>query len=229
MSHVDLKAAAGRAAAALVEDGMALGFGTGSTTAAALEALAVRVREEGLRVTGVPTSYAAERLARKLGLPLTTLDETPRLDLALDGADEVDPDLNLIKGRGAAMTRERIVAAEAERFVVLVDDSKRVARLGTKMPVPVEVVPQATPTVIRRLKALGAQAAVCEGSGKDGPVVTDQGLWVVDARFDGGLDDAARTAAEIKAMPGVLDHGLFIGLATEVIVATEGGIEHVRQ
>jgi ribose 5-phosphate isomerase A len=229
MASEDLKAAAGRAAAALVEDGMTLGYGTGSTTAAALEALATRVRDEGLRVTGVPTSYAAERLARRLGLPLTTLDETPRLDLALDGADEVDAALNLIKGRGAAMTRERIVAAEAARFVVLVDDSKRVDRLGTKMPVPVEVVPQAAPTVIRRLEAMGAGAAVREGSGKDGPVVTDQGLWVVDARFDGGLDDPARTASEIKALPGVLDHGLFISLATEVIVATPTGIETMRR
>ncbi len=161
--------------------------------------------------------------------PLTTLEETPRLDLALDGADEVDPALNLIKGRGAAMTRERIVAAEAARFVVLVDASKRVPRLGTQMPVPIEVVPQAAAPVLRRLAAMGAAATVREGSGKDGPVVTDQGLWVIDARFPGGLSDPARMAAVLKAMPGVLDHGLFIGLATEVIMAAEAGIEVLRR
>ena len=226
MNDEPLKAAAGRAAAALVEDGMTLGYGTGSTTAAALDALAARVRAEGLRVRGVPTSFAAERLARRYGLPLTTLDDVARLDLALDGADEVDGALDLIKGRGAAMTRERIVAAEADRFVVLVDETKAVARLGTKMPLPVEVVPQAAPVVLRRLASVGAEAVVREGSGKDGPVVTDQGLWVLDARFPDGIADAAALAAEIKGWPGVLDHGLFVGLATDVLVASSGGVAH---
>ena len=224
-----LKAAVGRAAAALVEDGMALGLGTGSTTAFALAALGARIRAEGLRVVGVPTSFAAERLARQHGIPLTTLDETPRLDLAIDGADEVDPRLNLVKGRGAAMTREKIVAAQAERFVVLVDASKQVARLGTHMPVPVEVLPLAAAPVAALLEALGASATVREGSGKDGPVVTDQGLWILDATFPDGLADPGAVAAAIKAQPGVLDHGLFVGMATDVLVASSNGVERLTR
>lgn len=224
-----LKAAVGRAAAAMVEDGMALGLGTGSTTAFALQEIGRRIREDGLRVRGVPTSFAAERLARQHGIPLTTLDETPRLDLALDGADEVSPALDLVKGRGAAMTREKIVAAQAERFVALVDDSKRVPRLGTRMPVPVEVLPLAIAPVAAILEALGATVSVREGSGKDGPVVTDQGFWILDALFDGGLADPAITAAAIKTVPGVLDHGLFVGMATDVLVASADGIEHLTR
>lgn len=224
MTQDDLKAAVGRAAAALVEDGMTLGLGTGSTTAFALHRIGERIRDDGLRVRGVPTSFSAERLARAAGIPLTTLDETPDLDLALDGADEVDPDLNLVKGRGGAMTRERIVAAAARRFVVLVDEAKRVDRLGTKMPVPVEVVPMAVEPVTRALARLGARAVVREGGGKDGPVVTDQGLWILDAHVDGGLADAAAFASAVKALPGVLDHGLFVGLATTVLAASPGGV-----
>lgn len=226
----DLKAAVGRAAAALVEDGMALGLGTGSTTAFALQEIGRRIAEDGLAgVRGVPTSFAAERLARTCGIPLTTLDETPCLDLALDGADEVDPALHLVKGRGGAMTREKVVAAQAERFVVLVDASKQVPRLGTKMPVPVEVLPLAVAPVVAALERLGATASVREGSGKDGPVVTDQGLWIVDAAFAGGIDDVAALDRAIKALPGVLDHGLFVGMATDVLVASGRGVEHLTR
>ena len=228
MTQDDLKAAVGRAAAALVEDGMAIGLGTGSTTAHALREIGARIATEGLRVTGVPTSFAAERLARACGIPLTTLDETPVLDLALDGADEVDGALDVVKGRGGAMTRERIVAAAARRFVVLVDAGKRVERLGSTMPVPVEVVPMAAAPLTRALAELGARAVVREGGGKDGPVVTDQGLWILDAHIGGGgLGDAAAFAAAVKALPGVLDHGLFIGLATTVLVADGGGVTRI--
>jgi ribose 5-phosphate isomerase A len=232
------KRAAGEAAAALVEPGMRVGLGTGSTTAFALEALGRRVREERLDVAGVPTSFAAERLARRHGVPLTTLDAlgldrlppgAPALDLALDGADEVDPALDLIKGRGAAHTREKIVAALAARFVVLADPSKEVPRLGERMPVPVEVLPMAVAAVERALRGLGAAPALREGSGKDGPVVTDQGLWILDARFP-GIPDAARLDAALRAIPGVLDHGLFVGLATDVLIGEAGGgVRHRRR
>ncbi|NBC00263.1 MAG: ribose-5-phosphate isomerase RpiA, partial [Bacteroidetes bacterium] len=151
------KTAAAEAVVALVSDGMILGLGTGSTTALALEALGARIRAEGLSVTGVPTSFAAERLARQHGIPLTTLDVAERLHLAMDGADEVDDAFRLIKGRGAAHTREKIVAAQADRFVVLVDPSKRVDTLGTRMPLPVEVVPMAAGPVERVLQRLGAK------------------------------------------------------------------------
>jgi ribose 5-phosphate isomerase A len=219
----DAKRAAGDAAANLVTSGMKLGLGTGSTTAFALEAIGRRVREEGLRVFGVPTSFAAERLARKYGIPLTSLDAEPHLDLALDGADEVDPSLGLIKGRGAAHTREKVVAAQAREFVVLVDPSKEVERLGTKFAVPVEVLPLALAPVMLRLERLGAEPTVREGQAKDGPVVTDQGFFVIDARFAEGLDDPERVAAEIGAMPGVLEHGLFLGMATGAIIGEADG------
>jgi ribose 5-phosphate isomerase A len=230
------KRAAGEAAAALVEEGMRVGLGTGSTTAFAVEALGRRVRAEGLRVVGVPTSFAAERLARLHGVPLAGLDDlgldrlapgVPALDLALDGADEVDPALNVIKGRGAAHTREKVVAALAARFVVLIDPSKEVARLGTTMPVPVEVLPFAEPAVARALRGLGAEPVLRMGQKKDGPIVTDQGFWVLDARFD-GIEDPAALAAALAAIPGVLDHGLFVGLATDVLVGDTDGMVRRR-
>lgn len=235
-SAPDPKAAVGAAAAALVTDGMRLGLGTGSTTAFAIEAIGRRVREEGLRVAGVPTSFAAERLARQHGVPLLSLDDlgldalapaAPALDLALDGADEVAPDLGLIKGRGAAHVREKVVAALAARFVVLADDSKLVERLGTTMPVPVEVLPMAEPAVARALRDLGATPELRMGQKKDGPVVTDQGLWILDARFDGGIADPAAVADAIDRLPGVLGHGLFLGMATSALVGYPDG--HVER
>ena len=227
----DAKRAAGAAAAALVEGGMRLGLGTGSTTAHAIAAIGRRVRGEGLDVVGVPTSFAAERLARRHGVPLVTLADlgladqapgTPALDLALDGADEVDPALHLIKGRGAAHTREKVVAALAARFVVLADPSKEVERLGAAMPVPVEVLPFAEPAVSRALRGLGAEPVLRMGKAKDGPVVTDQGFWILDARFE-GIADPAALATTLSALPGVLDHGLFVGFATECLVGEPDG------
>ena len=216
------KRAAGEQAASFVGDGMTVGLGTGSTTAYALRALGRRIRDEGLHVAGVPTSFAAERLAREVGIPLVTLDDAARLDLALDGADEVDPRLNLIKGRGAAHTREKVVAAQADRFVVLIDPSKEVERLGTRMPVPVEVLPMALGPVMRALEERGGAPELRMGERKDGPVVTDQGFWVVDVRFD-GIDDPEALGRAIKALPGVLDHGLFLGMASDVLVGEPGG------
>ena len=230
--QTDAKRAAGTAAADLVQDGMRLGLGTGSTTAFAIEAIGRRVRD-GLDVVGVPTSFAAERLARQSGVPTVSIDALdlesakPPLDLALDGADEVDPQLNLIKGRGAAHVREKVVAGLAARFVVLIDAGKEVGVLGSTQPVPVEVLPFAEPAVARALRALGADPGLRMGQRKDGPVVTDQGLWVIDARFD-GIPDPAALAAAIDGIPGVLGHGLFLGLATDVLVGEAGGnVRHV--
>ena len=223
------KRAAGEHAATLVDSGMVVGLGTGSTTAFALEALGRRIRDEGLQIRGVPTSYAAEILGRKHGIPLATLNDVDGIDLALDGADEVDPALNLIKGRGAAHAREKVVASEAARFVVLIDPSKRVEQLGTSMPVPIEIMPMAAASVLRMLRDLGATAAIRMGQRKDGPVVTDQGLWVVDARFD-GIADPQALSRTLHQQPGILDHGLFLGLATDVIVGQPGGAtEHLRK
>lgn len=233
MTRDQSKRIVGEAAANLVEDGMRLGLGTGSTTAEALRALGRRIAEEGLRVVGVPTSFAAERLAREHGIPLTTLADVEVLDLALDGADEVfvaaDGAIHLVKGRGAAHTREKVVASTAARFVVLVDPSKEVARLGAKMPVPVEVLPMAEAPVARALRALGGVPELRMGEKKDGPVVTDQGFWILDTRF-AALGDPAALDRALHAIPGVLDHGLFIGLATDVLVGEEGGeVRHLRR
>jgi ribose 5-phosphate isomerase A len=222
----------GRAAAEFVEGGMRLGLGTGSTTAYALEALGLRIAEEGLQVVGVPTSFAAERLARQYGIPLATLDDVDGLDLALDGADEVATDadgaIHLVKGRGAALTREKVVAAAADRFVVLVDPSKEVDRLGATMPVPVEVLPFALAPVERALRALGGEPELRMGQRKDGPVVTDQGFWILDTAF-APIADPASLGAAIHAIPGVLDHGLFVAMATDVLVGEPGGeVRHLR-
>ena len=205
---------------------MRLGLGTGSTTAFAIESLGARVRG-GLDVAGVPTSFAAERLARQHGVPTLALDDLDHarahpLDLALDGADEVSPAGDVVKGRGAAHVREKVVAALAERFVVLIDPSKLVDRLGSRMPVPVEVLPFAFPAVEAALRSLGAEPDLRMGERKDGPVVTDQGLWVIDARFN-GIDDPGALGAVIDGIPGVLGHGLFVGLAAEAIVGEAGG------
>ncbi|MGI9174540.1 MAG: ribose-5-phosphate isomerase RpiA [Rhodothermales bacterium] len=220
------KKAVGERAAAMVEAGMRLGLGTGSTAAYAIEALGRRVQEEGLEVVGTPTSFAAERLARQHHIPLATLDELDELDLAFDGADEVDPALNLIKGRGGAHTREKVVAWVARRFLVLADAFKVVEWLGMNHPVPIEVLPMATSPVSRALERLGADPTLRMAEKKDGPVVTDQGLWIIDARFD-TIGDPAELDGRLNALPGVLGHGLFIGMATDVLVGTSGGeVEH---
>jgi ribose 5-phosphate isomerase A len=231
----DAKRAAGAAGAALVEDGMRLGLGTGSTAACALRAIGRRVRTGDLDdVAGVPTSFAAERRARSLGIPLTTLDSFDGdggLDLALDGADEVTPALDLIKGRGAAHAREKVIAAEADRFVVLADPSKRVDRLGEQAPIPVELMPMAPAPVTRLLEARGAATAeLRSGQDKDGPVVTDQGLWVIDAHFEKAIPDPEALADALDRQPGVLAHGLFLGRATDALVGrTDGSVKHLRR
>ena len=214
----------------MAENGQRIGLGTGSTTAFTIAALGRRVREDGLQIIGTPTSFAAERLARQHGVPLATLDELDALDIALDGADEVSPGLDLIKGRGAAHTREKVVASLAARFVVLIDPSKLVAQLGTRMPVPVEVLPMAAAPVMRALERLGARPVLRMGRSKDGPIVSDQGFWIIDAHFDDGIDDPPALDRMLLALPGVLDHGLFINMATDVLVGEPSGdVRHLRK
>lgn len=216
------KKAVALSAARLVEDGMCVGLGTGSTAAFAIAELGRRVRSEGLTVAGVPTSYASELLAREAGIRLESAGDIDTLDLAFDGADEVDTDLNLIKGRGGAHTREKVVASIAREFVVLVDESKMVDRLGSRCPVPVEVLPMARRAVEKALARLGGRPELRMGERKDGPVVTDQGFWIIDCRFT-SIEDAAQLDREIKHIPGVLDHGLFVGLASRVLVGHSDG------
>lgn len=221
MSPEDAKRRAGYAGAELAEDGMVLGLGTGSTAQHMLVRLAQRVGE-GLRVRGVPTSLATMELAKQLGVPLTSLDDDPTLDLTLDGADEVDPDLRLIKGLGGALLREKVVARASRRVAILVDEGKLVKRLGTRAPLPVEVVRFARRPVEEALRALGAEPRLRLGP-EGQPFVTDNGNLVLDARFPRGIDDPEALEARVDAIPGVVANGLFLGLATEVIVASVRG------
>ena len=206
-------------AVAMVEDGMTIGLGTGDSARRFVAALAARVRAERLRVDGVVTSLATGEQARAAGLTVRALPDVARVHLAFDGADEVDPALCLLKGGGGAQTRERIVAASADRFVVLVDEGKLVPLLGAAFPVAVELVPEAFRLVTRRLEALGAAPITAYRPAPDGagPFVTDLGHRVVDARFPGIPDPAALSAA-LDAIPGVVGHGVFVGLASLVLV-----------
>lgn len=216
------KLAVAKHVVSLIESGMTLGLGTGSTAALAIEELGIRIKQEALDVRAVPTSFASERLAESYGIPLSTLQSSPELDLAFDGADEVNPDMILIKGRGAAHTREKIVAAQSRRFVVLVDESKMVTKLGSKMPLPVEIVPMAITPVMRVLRDMGADPVLRMGLRKDGPVVSDQGFWILDARFD-EITDPEGVNRVLLNTPGVLDHGLFISMATDILIGKSDG------
>ncbi len=218
---MDAKERAGIWAASQVEDGMAVGLGTGSTAAYFVREVARRVREEGLKLRLLASSsYSTILQATELGLPLATLEQVDALDVYADGADEFDPRKRLIKGRGAAMVREKHLVHLSSRFLVLVDPSKRVERLGTNFPVPVECLPFATGLVRDGLRALGAQSVTVRpaGTSKDGPVVSDQGNFVLDARFDAAGDVAGLDEA-ISAIPGVVGHGLFTRYADRITVA----------
>ncbi|MEM6517795.1 MAG: ribose-5-phosphate isomerase RpiA [Cyanobacteria bacterium P01_C01_bin.70] len=224
-----MKQEVGRAAAAKVQSDTIVGLGTGSTTAFAIQFLGDRLAAGELKnIKGVPTSFQASVLAKQYGIPLTTLDEIQHIDIAIDGADEVDPQFNLIKGGGAAHTREKIVDGLAEEFIVVVDSSKLVDKLGSTFALPVEVLPMAVAPVTRALTALGATVELRMGINKDGPVITDQGNMVLDAKFV-AITDPAEMEATINNIPGVLENGLFVGVATEVLVGeVKDGAASVR-
>jgi len=213
-----MKQEVGRAAAAQVQSDTIVGLGTGSTTAFAIQFLGDRLASGELKnIKGVPTSFQASVLAKKYGIPLTTLDEIDHIDIAIDGADEVDPQFNLIKGGGAAHTREKIVDSLAEKFIVVVDSSKLVDKLGSTFALPVEVLPMAVAPVTRALEGLGAKVELRMGVNKDGPVITDQGNMVLDAKFD-AIANPAEMEQQLNNIPGVLENGLFVGVATTVLV-----------
>jgi ribose 5-phosphate isomerase A len=222
-ANTDAKKAAGEAAAELVKSGMVVGLGTGSTVAWTIRRLGDRVREEGLDFLGVATSFQAESLAIASGIRLATLNSHPLLDLAIDGADQVDGDLFVIKGGGAAHTREKVVACSAKRFVIVADESKYVQKLT--WPVPVEVLPFALRLVERRLVELGGKPVLRLGKMKDGPVITDNGNFVVDADF-GMIEDPAALATRIDPIPGVVEHGIFDNL-DELYLARASGVERI--
>ena len=209
-------------AARMVEDGMVVGLGTGSTATFAIEELGRRVREEGLSIVGVPTSFSSSMLARQHGLIVRTLDDVDHIDIAIDGADEVDPGKNLIKGGGAAHTREKVIDYLAELFVVVVDESKLVQRLGETFPIPVEVIPMAISPVLRGLEWLGGKPVVRLAEKKDGPVISDQGNFIVDVHFD-QIEDSAALETALNNIPGVVENGIFTGAADIVLVGLSTG------
>ncbi len=214
----DAKRRAGESAADLVEDGDVVGLGTGSTAAYAVRKLAERV-DAGLDVEGVPTSGATRRLAIEEGLPLTSLDQAEP-DVAIDGADAYTDDLDLVKGGGAAHTREKVVAEASDRFVCAVDTSKQVECFST---VPLEVLDHALPVVSDEVENLGGEALLRECEGKDGAVVSDDGNPVVDAGFE-RIDDADELSRKLDGVTGVVEHGLFVGYADEVHVGGDDGV-----
>jgi ribose 5-phosphate isomerase A len=227
----ELKRQAAARALEFVVDGMKLGLGTGSTAKHFVELLGMRVRD-GLNVVGVPTSEVTRADAIRCGIALTTLDDVDRLDLTVDGADEVDPSLELIKGGGGALLREKIVAAASDAMIVIADETKWVDALG-RFPLPIEIIPfglKATQRAIARAFAeSGVSGQMLLRKGKDGHVfVTDGGHWIVDAHL-GRITDAPRLAALLNAIPGVVEHGLFIGLASTVILAGSQGIRIVER
>jgi len=222
------KEAAGRVAAELVCDGMIVGLGTGSTVRFVLERLSERIKSERLALRGVPTSLDTERRARALGIPLVALDEVESIDMTIDGADEIDARFDMIKGGGGALLREKVVASLSQHEVIVVDRSKVVDRLGVRCALPVEVVPFARAAVARRIATLGAAWTVRMRDGKE-TFLTDNGNEILDCRFPGGIADAVALERTLDAIPGVVESGLFIGLAHAVVIGSDGGRVETRQ
>ncbi len=214
-----MKQAVALAAVDQISDGMVLGLGSGSTAALMIKEVGARLNDGRLKnILGVTTSFQGEVLAAELGIPLKALNAIERIDLAIDGADEVDPGFQLIKGGGACHVQEKLVARRADRFVVVVDSSKLVERLNLEFLLPVEVLPGAWRQVQAELLALGGAAELRMALRKAGPVVTDQGNLVLDVRFGGGISDPGGLEAKLNNIPGVLENGLFVNLADQVLV-----------
>jgi ribose 5-phosphate isomerase A len=225
MANDQEKEAAARASLRFVKDGQVVGLGTGSTAAYFIKLLGEQVKN-GLRVRGIPTSVRSQELAQSLGIPLITLEDCQEIAVTVDGADEVDPQLRLIKGGGGAMLREKIVASATKQLVIVADASKQVQKLG-RFPLPVEVIPFAQALVMKRIKALGADVQVrADASG--GAYITDENNHILDCRF-GEMQDPDGLASELSRMPGVVEHGLFIGMASVALFASGGEIIELRR
>ena len=219
------KEAAARASLRFVRDGNIVGLGTGSTAAHVVRFLGEKVRA-GLKIRGIPTSVHTGELAASLGIPLTTLEECQQIDVDIDGADEFDPQLHLTKGGGGALLREKIIASASRQVVIIADSSKQVAVLG-KFPLPVEVIPFAQSLVANRITALGASVKLRQGA-KGNPFVSDEGHHILDCSF-GQIPDPPALARALSNMPGIVEHGLFIDLATRVLVAKGENVAELRR
>jgi ribose 5-phosphate isomerase A len=222
--QTQMKQAVADAAVDQIKDGMVLGLGSGSTAALMIKGLGAKLSAGTLKdIVGVTTSFQGEVLAAELNIPLLSLNAVDRIDLAIDGADEVDPGFQLIKGGGACHVQEKLVAARADRFVVVVDSTKLVDRLNLGFLLPVEVLPGAWRQVQQQLSSMGGTAELRMAQRKAGPVVTDQGNLVLDVKMDGGIENPADLESTINNLPGVLENGLFVNLADEVLVGEISG------
>ncbi len=225
MANDQEKEAAGRASLKFVHDGNVVGLGTGSTAAYAVRGLGEKVAA-GLKISGIPTSVKTAELARSLGIPLTTFDETQVIDVTIDGADEFDPHLNLTKGGGGALLREKIIASASKQVVIIADSSKQVTVLG-KFPLPVEVIPFAEALVAKKISALGATVKLRQRA--DGKTfITDEGHHILDCHF-GQIPDPPSLARKLSDMPGIVEHGLFIGMASVVLLAKGNNVQELRK
>ncbi|NLI73610.1 MAG: ribose-5-phosphate isomerase RpiA [Euryarchaeota archaeon] len=216
----EMKKRAAHKAVEYVKDGMVLGLGTGSTTKYAIEEIG-RLVSEGYELIGVPTSLETERQARSLNIPISTLEKVKRLDLTIDGADEVDPQFQLIKGLGGALLREKIIAYHSDLEIIIVDHSKIVDKLGIKTPLPVEVVPFSHGRTKEAIEELGCKATL---RGESGPFITDNGNYIYDCKFD-GIDNAKMLELKLDSIPGVVENGLFLEMSSHIVIGTKDGVE----
>jgi len=212
-----------------VKEGFIVGLGSGSTAAFAIKTLGERMEQEKLQVMGVPTSYQAFLLAVECGIPITTLDEHPEIDVTIDGADQITPELNLIKGMGAALTREKIVAAASKLNIIIAEQQKKVKVLGeNNQSVPIEVLPFAISLAKRKIIAAGGKPILREGKGKLGPVITDNGNVILDTNF-GEITKPAELDIKLKMIPGVVETGFFVGLTDIAFLGTNSAVEKLRK
>ncbi len=212
-----------------VKDGFIVGLGSGSTAAFAIDSLGDRMKTEKIKIMGIPSSYQAFQVAVDNGIPITTLEEHPAIDVTIDGADQLTPELYLIKGGGAALAREKIVAAASKLNVIITDQNKKVPFLGAKGQfVPVEVIPFALSPVKKKLTAMGGKVAVREAKGKLGPIITDNGNVVLDVLF-GEIKKPAELSVTVKMIPGVVETGLFVGLTDVAYIGTPTGVEKINK
>jgi len=211
-----------------VKDGFVVGLGSGSTAAYAIQEIGKLIRQKNWKILGVPTSHQAFQLAVDCDILTTTLNEHPKLDLTIDGADQIDPDLNMIKGMGGALTREKVVASASKKNVIVADETKLTKKLGIKQLVPIEVLPFAAAFVESRIKKMKGRTVLREGKGKVGPVVTDNGNFIVDADF-GPIDAPEKLNVQLKSIPGVVETGLFIRMADIVYVGTPTHVHRFKR
>jgi len=212
-----------------VKNGFIIGLGSGSTASYAIEEIGNKIKHEKLHILGVPTSHQAFTLAVKRGIPITSLEEHPILDLTIDGADQIDKELNLIKGMGGALTREKIVAVASKKLVIVADENKKVDVLGeNNHPVPIEVLPVAAPIVMRKIKEIGGKPILREGKGKVGPIITDNGNIIIDAHF-GLIRKPAELERALKSLTGIVETGLFVRRADPAYLGKSSGVETIAR